>query len=77
MNDAIEATGFVLLVAFTFFVWPPLVLASSGVILLLVANVREARAKKQQSVLVRFGRAFARAWHAARLEAEAARTEAR
>lgn len=42
-NELIEATGFLCVVAFWWFVWPPAVLLVGGLVLLLVANMRAAR----------------------------------
>ncbi len=38
-----EVVGFLLVLAFLFFVWPPLVLLGAGVLLVAYANVRAAR----------------------------------
>jgi CHASE2 domain-containing sensor protein len=43
LNNALEAIGFLCLVAFAYLVWPPLVLAVGGVLLGVVAITREQR----------------------------------
>lgn len=45
-NNLIETVGYVLLVAFLWFVWPPLVLLGAGVLLVVLANVRAARTRR-------------------------------
>lgn len=42
-NNLAEAAGYALIVAFLWFVWPPLVLLGAGVLLVVWANVRAAR----------------------------------
>lgn len=39
-NNIVEAVGFVLVLAFLWFVWPPLVLLGAGLLLVLWANTR-------------------------------------
>jgi hypothetical protein len=41
MDKVTEFLGCALLVAFFYFVWPPLVLLSSGMLLLIFANTRK------------------------------------
>lgn len=43
LNNVIEAVGYLLLVAFLWFVWPPLVLVGAGALLVVGANVRAGR----------------------------------
>lgn len=43
MNNAVEAVGYALIVAFLYAVWPPLALLGAGVLLVVFANVRAAR----------------------------------
>lgn len=43
MDDVVEKLGFGLIVAFLWFVWPPLVLLGAGVLLIVWANVRASR----------------------------------
>jgi hypothetical protein len=44
LNNLTEAVGYALLVAFLWFVWPPLALLGAGILLVVLANVRAARA---------------------------------
>lgn len=60
MNNAIEGLGYLLAIAFLWFVWPPLVLLGAGVLLIVAANVRAARSTG------RTAGALAAAWAAAR-----------
>ncbi len=46
VNNTLEAIGILLLVAFAFVLWPPAALAAAGVVLVVVANVRAARASR-------------------------------
>lgn len=43
VNNLAEAVGYALIVAFLYFVWPPLALLGAGVLLVVWANVRAAR----------------------------------
>jgi hypothetical protein len=56
MDKVTEFLGCALVVAFLYFVWPPLVLLSSGMILLIFANTRRHSG--------RFGVALRGAWTA-------------
>lgn len=59
VNKLIETLGFVLVIAFAYFVWPPAALLTGGLVLLLVANVRAARKKDPgPGLLERLVRAF-------------------
>lgn len=40
VNDLLELLGLILVVAFLWFVWPPLVLLGSGLLIVVWANVR-------------------------------------
>ena len=42
MNDLLEALGFLLVLAFLWFVWPPLVLLGAGILLVVGANTRKS-----------------------------------
>jgi hypothetical protein len=60
VNDAMEWLGFACLVAFSYFVWPPAALVTAGVILVVVANLRDARRDPNRPRLVdRLARALA------------------
>jgi hypothetical protein len=48
LNNLIELLGFALIATFAWFVWPPLVLLVAGLLLVLLANVRPARARRTQ-----------------------------
>lgn len=48
LNNALEAVGCFLVVVFFWFVWPPLVLLAAGVLLVLVAVVRDRRPTDDQ-----------------------------
>jgi uncharacterized membrane protein len=50
VNNLIELLGFLCLAVFAWFVWPPLTLLVAGLLLVLWANVRGSRARKQPSV---------------------------
>lgn len=43
MNNLAELVGYALIVAFLYFLWPPLALLGAGVLLVAWANVRAAR----------------------------------
>jgi hypothetical protein len=49
LNNLIELLGFALIATFAWFVWPPLVLLVVGLLLVLWANVRPARARRAQT----------------------------
>lgn len=60
-NNLVEACGYLLMIGFLWFVWPPLVLLGAGVLLVAVANAR-ARAQSgrpRRSVLTALGAAAA------------------
>ena len=60
VNDLMEWLGFVALVAFFYFVWPPAALAAAGVILVVASNLRDARRNPNRARLVdRVARALA------------------
>lgn len=63
LNNLTEAVGYALLVAFLYFVWPPLALLGAGVLLVVMANVRAARANGHSG---RTLAALTAAWTAAR-----------
>lgn len=44
MNNAIEAIGYGLIVAFLYLLWAPLALLGAGLLLVAWANLRESRA---------------------------------
>lgn len=58
MNSAVEGAGFVLVLGFLWFVWPPLVLLGAGVLLVTAANARRGNG--------RTARVVGAAWAAAR-----------
>lgn len=58
VNGAVEALGYGLLLAFLWFLWPPLVLLGAGVLLVLWANVSRSDGRS--------ARALGAAWSAAR-----------
>ncbi|HEX8347386.1 MAG TPA: hypothetical protein VF657_22000 [Actinoplanes sp.] len=43
LDNLIEAAGYALMIAFLYFVWPPLALLGAGAYLVVLANVRAAR----------------------------------
>lgn len=43
VNNLLEVAGFVLLVVFAWFVWPPAAALVAGLILIVVANMRAAK----------------------------------
>lgn len=47
MNNVLEALGFLLLIGFSYFVWPPAVLLVAGVLLVVTAAARERAARRQ------------------------------
>ena len=50
VDNLLEALGFLLLIAFSWFVWPPAVLLTTALILLIVANVRAGRAARRAAL---------------------------
>lgn len=46
MNNAIEAVGYGLIVAFLYLLWAPLALLGGGLLLVVWANVREAQGRQ-------------------------------
>lgn len=46
VNDLIELVGYALIAVFAWFVWPPLVLLVTGLLLILMANVRAIRSRR-------------------------------
>lgn len=56
---AVEFFGFCLVVGFWWFVWPPLVLLGTGLVLLLFANTRGARPARLGVALAAARRAYA------------------
>lgn len=63
MNELLEVAGFLCLVAFAYFVWPPAALLVAGVVLIVVANQRAAQGRPDR---VRFSERVARAFAAYR-----------
>jgi CHASE2 domain-containing sensor protein len=60
VNGAMEWIGFACLVAFSYFVWPPAAFATAGVVLVVVANLRDAqRDPNRQRLVDRLARALA------------------
>jgi hypothetical protein len=70
VNNAAEKLGFALVVAFLWFVWPPLCLLGAGLLLIVWANVRAARASagppRVVTALAAAWRSFTAAYRAAR-----------
>jgi hypothetical protein len=46
VNNLLELAGYGLVIAFLWFVWPPLVLLGAGVLLVVAANVRAGRGRE-------------------------------
>lgn len=72
-NNLLEAAGYALIVAFLWFVWPPLALLGAGVLLVVVANVRANRPASAGRVMARLAAAAAAARDAYRREQGALR----
>lgn len=64
VNELLEAVGFICLVAFAYFVWPPAALLVAGVVLIVVANLRAAAKRPDR---VRLSERLARALAAYRV----------
>lgn len=60
VSNLAELVGYALILAFLYFVWPPLVLLGAGVLLVFWANVRRSDGKTAAAV----GAAWAAARHA-------------
>lgn len=65
MNNMLELAGYGLVVAFLWFVWPPLVLLGAGVLLVVAANVRAGRAAAPRRSWGQLAAAGVAAWRAA------------
>jgi chromate transport protein ChrA len=48
VNTLVEILGFICIAAFAWFVWPPLVLLVAGLLLVLWANVRAVRPRRDR-----------------------------
>jgi hypothetical protein len=71
VNNAVEAVGYALIVAFLYLLWAPLALLGAGLLLVAWANVRAAKpAGARGRTAAALGAAFAAARRAYRVQQE-------